>query len=68
MTTIRAIGHANITWWCPYCDSRNRAHVAIDYDTRTMACERCNAEADIFPTQVIVYSSPLLGETEGKAS
>lgn len=68
MTNMRAVGHANVTWRCPYCDARNRTHVTFGSDVVTVACERCNAEADIFPTTVVVYSSPLLSETEAEAA
>lgn len=67
-TDMRADGHMNLTWYCPYCERRNRTHVRLDDDVKTVLCEHCTAEADIFPTQVVVYSVPLLGETEDDAA
>ena len=67
MTNMRAVGHANITWRCPHCDKRNRTHVKLGGDVSTVLCEQCGAEADVFPTTVVVYEAPLLTTGEDAA-
>lgn len=64
MSNMQADGHLNLTWYCPYCEKRNRAHVQLGSDVQTSSCDECGGEADIFPATVVVYSSPLIGEVE----
>ena len=67
MSNMRADGHLNLTWYCPYCDKRNRTHVTLVGDVSTVLCEQCGAEADVFPATVVVYEVPLLTTGEDAA-